>query len=134
MSDWRKIKVGNNGFVLRKSGVREGAYYIDFSGEFQPEMIKKETGINADKIVGIYQEHKGEYNEQVDVYYFPSQIDGENAIKALVKLLKKSDHVKTVELTEGEIEYIRRAMINEDSNVIFTKSKIRESIFDKLNR
>lgn len=126
--------MGNHGFVLRRSGVKEGAYYIDFEGEFQPEMIKKETGISAEKIIQIFQDHNGEYNEPVGVYYFTSTDDGESVIKALVKLLKKSDHVRTVELTESEIEYIRRALINEDSNVIFTKSKIRESIFDKLNR
>lgn len=123
-----------SGFVLRKSGVKEGNYYIDFSGEYQPEMIKKETGIHADKIVQIYKEFNGLYNEQLEVYYFSSEEDGNNAIKSLVKFLKKSDHIKQVELTESEIEYIRRALINEDSNVIFTKSKIRESIFDKLNR
>ncbi len=124
----------NNGFALRRSGVKEGFFYIDLAGEFQPDMIKKATGISTDKIIEIYKENKGEYNEQFDVYYFSSQADGENVIKALSKLLKKSEQVRTVELTESEIEYIRRAMINEDSNVIFTKSKIRESIFDKLNR
>ncbi|PKM95751.1 MAG: hypothetical protein CVU84_02810 [Firmicutes bacterium HGW-Firmicutes-1] len=122
----------NNGFMVRKSGVKDGNYYIDFEGEYIPENIKKLTGI--DSITDIYKNNKGEYDEEHDVYYFPSVDNAENAINDLVKLLRKSDHVRKVELTESEIEYIRRALINEDSNVIFTKNKIRESIFDKLNR
>ncbi|MBC7959317.1 MAG: hypothetical protein H7X94_05580 [Vallitaleaceae bacterium] len=124
----------NNGFALRKSGVKEGFYYIDFEGEYQPEKIKKTTGISVEKILQIFSESNGVYSESLDVYYFDSEDAGSEAIKALVKLLKKSEHVRQVELTESEIEYIRRALINEDSNVIFTKGKIRESIFDKLNR
>lgn len=122
----------NNGFMVRKSGVKEGNFYIDYEGEYLPENIKKATGI--DDIVSIYKEHRAEYDEAHNVYYFDSEENAEDAINGLVKLLKKSDHVRKVELTESEIEYIRRALINEDSNVIFTKNKIRESIFDKLNR
>ena len=126
--------MSNNGFALRKSGVKEGFFYIDYEGEYQPERIKKATGISVDTIQGIYKEAEGEYNEQFDVYYFKSEESAQEAIKSLARSLRKSDHVRTVELTESEIEYIRRALINEDSNVIFTKNKIRESIFDKLNR
>lgn len=122
----------NNGFMVRKSGVKESDFYIDFDGEYIVDDIKRITGI--ENIVKIYKEHKAEYDESRNVFYFKSEEEAEEAINDLVKLLKKSDHVRKVELTESEIEYIRRALINEDSNVIFTKNKIRESIFDKLNR
>ena len=122
----------NNGFMIRKSGVKESDYYIDFDGEYVVENIKRTTGI--DNILNIYKEHNAEYDESRNVYYFKSEEAAEEAINELVKLLKKSDHVRKVGLTGSEIEYMRRALINEDSNVIFTKNKIRESIFDKLNR
>lgn len=122
----------NNGFMVRKSSIKEKGYYIDFEGEYSIDGIKKLTGI--DTIQAIYLEYKAIYDEEREVYYFESEDIADQAITALVKLLRKSEHVRKVELTESEIEYIRRALINEDSNVIFTKNKIRESIFDKLNR
>lgn len=122
----------NNGFMVRKSGVKETNYYIDYDGEYTVDDIRKATGI--DDIINIYKNHQAEYDDTRNVYYFNSEEQADDAINDLVKLLKKSEHVRKVELTESEIEYIRRALINEDSNVIFTKNKIRESIFDKLNR
>jgi hypothetical protein len=40
---------------------------------------------------------------------------------------------KAVFLSENEIEYIRKALINEGSNTIHVKSKIKDAIFKKLN-
>lgn len=122
-----------NNFIVRKSGLKEDIYYIDYQGEYKLKQISTITGINMEKLTNIYETYKAFYDETIGVYYFNSVDKAEAVIEELLKLTKLSKNVKTISLTEEEIEYIRRALINEDSNVIFTKAKIRDSIFNKLN-
>lgn len=122
-----------NNFIVRKSGLKEDIYYIDYQGEYKLKQISTITGINMEKLTNIYETYKAFYDETIGVYYFNSVDKAEAVIEELLKLTKLSKNIKTISLTEEEIEYIRRALINEDSNVIFTKAKIRDSIFNKLN-
>lgn len=122
-----------NNFIVRKSGLREDIYYIDYQGEYKLKQISTITGINMEKLTNIYETYKAIYDETIGVYYFNSVDKAEAVIEELLKLTKLSKNVKNISLTQEEIEYIRRALINEDSNVIFTKAKIRDSIFNKLN-
>lgn len=121
-------------FIIRASGVMEGYFYIDFEGEYHPDRIHLITDVPIEKIVEIYKNHGGVYNEKYDVYYFETRAAAEDVIELMAKKIKPAKNVRQVELTEQEIEYIRKALINEDSNLIFTKGKIRDSIFEKLNR
>jgi hypothetical protein len=120
-------------FIVRKSGLKDEIFYIDYQGEYKISTLSKITGISKDKIVDIYDNFNSCYDEKLEVYYFDSEEKANMVINELLKYIKPSKRIKSVSLTEEEIEYIRRALINEDSNVIFTKNKIRESIFSKLN-
>lgn len=122
-----------NGFMIRQSALKDGQFYIDFNGEFEVEMISKKTRIEGALIQRTYDENAGEFNADRHVYYFPKRGNAADAVEILNGLVKKSSVSRTVELTEAEIEYIRKALINEDSNIIFTNNKIRTSIFEKLN-
>ncbi len=120
-------------FIIRKSAVQEG-FYIDFEGEYEPEKIEAITGIDVAVIKETCLRFRGVFNQELNVYYFKTKDYAEQVVAELSKKTKPAKNVVMVELTTEEIEYIRKALINEDSNVIFTKSKIRTSIFDKLNR
>lgn len=123
-----------NDFMIRQSALKDGQYYIDFRGEYEIGVISHKTRITENVINHAYQENKGVYDSERQVYYFPKRGNAADAAKILSDNLKQSGISRTVELTEDEIEYIRKALINEDSNIIFTKNTIRASIFDKLNR
>ena len=121
-----------NNFIIRKSGLKE-LYYIDYQGEYRIKAIAEITGINIDKVTGFYEKQKEIYDETNGVYYFSSVDKAEYVIEELIKNTNLSKNIKSISLTQEEIEYIRRALINEDSNIIYTKAKIRDSIFNKLN-
>lgn len=122
-----------NGFMIRKSALKDGKYYIDFFGDYTVEGISKRTRITENDIHHAYQNNKGDYDSERHVYYFPEYSSAAEAAEKLGGMLKPSQVTRSVELTGEEIEYIRKALINEDSNIIFTNSRIRSSIFDKLN-
>lgn len=121
-------------FMIRESALKQGQFYIDFGGEFEVSNISAVTGITENNIDQIYERNGGVYNSEKNVYYFSHRGNAADAVNDLRSLLRPARMGRTVELTEEEIEYIRRALINEDSNIIYTKSKIRDAIFDKLNR
>ena len=120
-------------FMIRESAMRDGAFYIDFAGEYEISGISTFTGITENVIHQIYENNDGDYDSDRNVYYFSRRGNAAEAVNALRVKLKPAKVSRTVTLTEEEIEYIRKALINEDSNMIFTKSSIRDSIFDKLN-
>lgn len=120
-------------FMIRRSALVEGSFYIDFDGEYEISKIAKITQIPANTLDHIYAEHYADYDSEHHVYYFAEYGNIADVVKVLDGLLKPGQVNRTVELTEEEIEYIRKALINEDSNVIFTKNSVRESIFRKLN-
>lgn len=123
-----------NGFMIRQSALKDGWYYIDFDGEFEVPELSRKTKITENVINHIYQENSGEFDVAHSVYYFPKHGYAADAVQVLNSKLKNSNVTRRVELTEEEIEYIRKALINEDSNIIFTNNQIRTSIFTKLNR
>lgn len=119
--------------LIRKSALYN-RFYIDYKGMYRIEEIAKALQIELETLKSIYVESKGDYDENQQVYYFDNIDFVKDCIGRIVKTAKPSQVEKKVFLTYEEIEYIRRALINEDSNVIFTGNAIRSSIFDKLNR
>jgi hypothetical protein len=47
--------------------------------------------------------------------------------------MKSDQKGRIISLTDAEIEYIRKALINEGSNTIHLKNSIKDAIFKKLN-
>ncbi|MGI6668866.1 MAG: hypothetical protein ACOX4M_05455 [Acetivibrionales bacterium] len=125
--------VNQSNFIVRKSGRRENNYYIDYSGSYRTEDIAKITGLKPDAVKEIYSEHGAIYDESQEVYYFGSVEAAKNAIAQVFGRVKPSLKGKTIILTEAEVEYIRQALINEGSNTIHLKGKIKDEIFRKLN-
>lgn len=120
-------------FMIRESAMRNGEFYIDFDGLYEISGISRFTGITENALHHIYENNDGDYDSDRNVYYFPHRGNAAEAVNELRGKLKPAKIGRTVTLSEEEIEYIRKALINEDSNVIHTKSKIRDSIFEKLN-
>lgn len=120
-------------FMIRQSALAENQYYIDFSGEYTVPDIGRITGITENFIHKTYEDAGGVYNSERKVYYFSSYDLAVAATTILGENLKHSKMVKTIELTEEEIEYIRKALINQDSNIIFKNNRIKTTIFNKLN-
>ncbi len=122
-----------NKFIVKKSKLDDESYYIECNGSYKITEISTHTGISKDKLNEMYNKYEGRYNDNKSLYYFSDY----NRCVSLVEELNKnslfSKNQRTISLTEEEIEYIRRALINEDSNIIFTNGKIRDSIFRKLN-
>ena len=121
-------------FMIRESAMRQEHYYLDFDGEYEISGISSCTGITENTLQQVYENNNGIYDTVRNVYYFPKYGFAADAVNELRGHLKPARVGRTVVLTGEEIEYIRKALINEDSNIIYTKSKIRDSIFDKLNR
>jgi len=118
--------------VVRKSAFHD-KFYIDYHGAYKIEEVSKSLGIKVETLTDMYKSFDGEYDDERDVYYFSSAAQVKDVIEHIVKRLKPSQVEMSVKLTLEEIEFIRKALINEDSNVIFTGNKLRESIFKKLN-
>lgn len=125
--------VNQSSFVVRKSGRRENNYYIDYSGSYKAEDIAKITGLKPATVKEIYAGHGAIYDESQEVYYFGSIEAAKNAAAQIFGRVRASLKGKTVNLTEVEVEYIRQALINEGSNTIHLKNKIKDEIFRKLN-
>lgn len=120
--------------MIRRSAMREEHYYLDFDGEYEISGISSCTGITENTLQQVYEKNSGIYDTVRNVYYFPKYGFAADTVNELRSHIKPARVGRTVSLTEEEIEYIRKALINEDSNIIYTKSKIRDSIFDKLNQ
>lgn len=125
--------VNKSGFVIRKSGIRADDYYIDYAGTYTVDDIAKLTGVKAAKIIQIYSDHGAIFDDTQNVYYFRSSEAAKNAIGELFANVSPHKKAKAVYLSEAEVEFIRRALINEGSNTLYLKSKIKDEIFKKLN-
>lgn len=125
--------VNQSSFIIRKSGRRENNYYIDYFGSYKTEDIAKITGLKPDTVKEIYTENGAIYDDSQEVYYFGSTEAAKNAVAQIFGKVRPSLKGKTVNLTEAEVEYIRQALINEGSNTIRLKNKIKDEIFRKLN-
>ncbi len=122
-----------NNFLIKKSKIKEGYFYVECNGAHDLEGVSEHTGISEEKLETLYKENEGVYCHAKGVYYFYGYQKCVNLIEVLSERAVAKKSVRNVPLTEEEIEYIRRALINEDSNIIFTESKVRDNIFKKLN-
>jgi hypothetical protein len=124
--------VNKTNFVIRLSGLRN-SYYIDYLGVYKIAEIAELVGIKESVIKEKYILNNGEYFQDLDVFYFSNQERAQNAISEILKGIKVEKKCRVIELTEGEIEYIRQALINEGINNIRVGNKVKDAIFRKLN-
>jgi hypothetical protein len=125
--------VNLSSFIVRKSGRKENSYYIDYQGLYTAGDIARITGLETAAVTMIYIHHGAEYDGSQQVYYFGSIESAKNAVNEIFSNVRPELKGKVLHLTEAEVEYIRRALINEGSNTIYLKSKIKDEIFRKLN-
>lgn len=119
-------------FVVRKSAYN-GAYYIDYNGHYTLQDISNEIHQPVKKLQEVYEKFDGTFSSEMNVFYFPSLELAKHAVEEALSGVDAADRGKAIYLTESEIEYIRKALINEDSNIISLKTKIKDTIFKKLN-
>ncbi len=125
--------VNETNLIVRMSGRRENSYYIDYLGMYRITDIAKATGIEASAVKEVYLSSGAVYDQSQDVYYFSSIDDGKKVIAEILKKTGTELKGRVVFLTDSEIEYIRKALINEQANTIHVKNKIKDAIFKKLN-
>lgn len=125
--------VNETNFIVRVSGRREKSYYIDYMGIYKIVDISKITGLEAQAIREKYLSNGAEYDESQDVYYFENMDNANKAISDIIKNIKAELKGRIISLTESEIEYIRKALINEGANTLHLNNKIKDAIFKKLN-
>ena len=120
-------------FIVRTSGTREGSFYIDYQGTFKLNELGKLTGLSESILKDIYTINGGMYDKSKDVYYFSSNESAKEAVLSIFNKLDSKHKGRVVTFTENEIEFLRRALINEGSNTINMNTKIKDEIFKKLN-
>ncbi|MDP4093056.1 MAG: hypothetical protein Q8920_06805 [Bacillota bacterium] len=125
--------VNESNFIVRLSGRRESTYYIDYMGVYKVNEIAKIVGIKPTAVKDKYLENKAFYDDSQDIYYFGSEEDAKKTISNIISSIKADMKGRVIHLTEAEIEYIRKALINEGSNVMHVSNKIKDAIFKKLN-
>jgi hypothetical protein len=123
----------NSNFTVRKSGKYENCYYIDYSGKYKVNDIAQAVGLDPAYIIEVYNGKGANPDNELSVYYFASEKKALEAVKALVKKSGARSMERVISLTDSEIEYIRQALINEGNNMLFINSKVKDSIFKKLN-
>lgn len=125
--------VNQSGFIVRKSGVAEDKYYIDYQGSYKTTDIAKITGLKLAAVNETYTANGAVHDESLDVYYFPCMDAAKKTVAEIFGNVRSGLKGRMVNLTEAEVEYIRKALINEGSNTIHLKNKIKDEIFKKLN-
>ena len=120
-------------FIVRTSGKRDGCFYIDYGGEYRISGIAKAAGLDVSQIKEIYLSNKGLYDESQEIYYFESVQSAKNVVLSVLKKVGVAYRGKLLFLTDIEIEYIRKALINEVGNYIHVNDKVKDNIFKKLN-
>lgn len=125
--------VNQSNFIVRMSGRRADNYYIDYSGTYKVIDIAKITGLEPSAIKEIYTGNGAVYDDSQEVYYFGSLESAKKAIAEIFGNVRTELRGRLVYLSEAEVEYIRKALINEGSNTIHLNNKIKDEIFKKLN-
>lgn len=121
-------------FIIRVSGRKEKSFYIDYEGAYKVAEIAKITGLSPVDVKLKYAENGGVHDTELDVYYFSSAEAAKQTVDEIIKNMNPQHRGKPIYLTEAEVEYIRKALINEGSNTIHVSSKIKDAIFKKLNQ
>lgn len=125
--------ISESNFIVRISGRKEKSYYIDYMGVYKITEIAKITGVEAPAIKETYLGNGAEYDSSLDVYYFNSIESAKKTISEVLRNIRTEQKGRIVFLTEAEVEYIRRALINEGANNVHLNSKVKDAIFKKLN-
>lgn len=125
--------VNQSNFIVRMSGRRMDNYYIDYSGTYKVIDIAKVAGLEPDAVKEIYTGNGAVYDDSQEVYYFGSLEAAKKAIAEIFNNVRAELRGRLIYLSEAEVEYIRKALINEGSNTIHLKNKIKDEIFKKLN-
>ena len=125
--------INESNFIVRLSGRKANSYYIDYSGTYKIIELAKVAGIEPSAVKEIYLKNGGLYDDSQDVYYFSSIDSAKKVISDICSSVHVDRKGRLVFLTEAEIEYIRKALINEGSNNIHISSRVKDAIFKKLN-
>ena len=120
-------------YIVRHSGKKPGFFYVDSQGRYKVRDISKISGIEAHDLAVLYRTYSSEYSNDMDVYYFDSTDRANALIDAILERSGQKENGRLIYLTEKEIDYIRKALINEGSNNIHISSAIKDKIFNKLN-
>lgn len=125
--------LSESNFIARMSGRKAGSYYIDYTGAYKIVEIAKVAGMEPSAVKEIYQKNGGAYDDSQDVYYFNSLDSAKKVISEICGNVRIDRKGRLIFLTEAEIEYLRKALINEGGNNIHISSKVKDAIFKKLN-
>lgn len=127
------MMVSDSNFIVRVSGRKENSFYIDYQGSYKILDISKIVGIDAPTVKEKYVAHGGIYDENLEVYYFSSAENANKTISDILRSVKPGQNGRLICFTEIEIEYLRKALINEGVNSIHVSNKTKDAIFKKLN-
>ncbi|NTV90420.1 MAG: hypothetical protein HGA22_08705 [Clostridiales bacterium] len=125
--------LNESNFIVRTSGRKANSFYIDHAGVYKIDDIAKTGNLKASAIEEAYKKNGAVYDETLDVYYFSNSEDASKAISDITGKVKGEYKGRMVFLSEAEIELIRKALINENSNTIHIRNKLKDEIFKKLN-
>jgi hypothetical protein len=127
------MMVSDSNFIVRVSGRKENSFYIDYQGSYKISDISIIVGIDPPAVKEKYVSHGGIYDENLEVYYFNSIEAANSVIADILKSIKPEKNGRLICFTEKEIEYLRKALINEGVNTIHVSNKTKDAIFKKLN-
>jgi SAM-dependent MidA family methyltransferase len=125
--------INESNFIVRQSGRNAGSYYIDYSGVYKVPEIAKIAGLKPTSLKEIYAGNGAVLDDIQKVYYFSSLDSAKKTIADIFNKIKVEQKGRIVMLSEAEIEYIRRALINEGANTLHVSNKVKDAIFKKLN-
>ncbi len=125
--------LSESNFIVRLSGRKANHYYIDYSGVYKIIEIAKVAGLEPSAVKETYLQNGGVYDEGQDVYYFSSIDTAKKVVADICGNVQIDRKGRLIFLSEAEVEYIRKALINEGSNNIHLSNKVKDAIFKKLN-
>lgn len=118
--------------IVRRSGIKQESFYIDYFGHYTIAELSKETGIRSKSLTKLFVDNSGELDEERNIYYFKSEISAKIVVAFILnKIAPAVENIK-ISFTPSQIEYIRKSVINY-SQSIGTDSKITGEVLDKLN-
>ena len=120
-------------FIVRLSGRKANSYYIDYSGVYKIIEIAKVAGLEPTAVKEIYLNNGAVYDDTQDVYYFGSLDSAKKVVSDICGNVHMDRKGRLIFLSEAEVEFIRKALINEGSNSIHLSNKVKDTIFKKLN-
>jgi len=125
--------VNDKNFIVRASAKKEKCHYIDYLGQYTIRDLSGSTGISESDLTKFFSENNGSFDDELQVYYFNSVNDANAVVNTIIKNIKNEKRERAIYFTEPEIEYIRRALINEVSTTLHIENRIKDEIFKKLN-